>query len=103
MADLSEIDLDGGASEGEATLHGHDDEFAISEGPTSSDEEDSSHSKTEDLHLYFRQSWKAKLGTTGIVIIAFFAISIVMTSALLIFSYTSIGRSFLQGLKFFIF
>lgn len=98
MADLSQIDLDGG-SEPAGSLQAHEQTVSVS----SSGSEDSGHSKSEDLHLYFRQGWKKRLGMTGIVITAFFFITLCMTFALLVFSYTGIGRSFLQGLKFFIF
>jgi hypothetical protein len=102
MADLSEIDLDGGSGE-EGTLQGHEDELAGGGAIHSEETEESSHSRTEDLHLYYRQSLKARMGTTGLVVTVFFGLSLVMTIALLVFSYTSAGRGFLQGLKFFIF
>ena len=102
MADLSEIDLDGGSSEA-TELHGHEDEVLGGGEVHSTESEDTGHSKTEDLHLYYRQSLRARMGMTGLVICAFLTVSIVMLTALLIFSYTSAGREFLQGLKFFIF
>ena len=103
MADLSQIDLDGGGSQGEVELHGHEDEIHAGGEIHTTEEEDSSHSKTEDLHLYFKQSLRMRMGLTGMVISIFFGLSLVMTFALLVFSYTEAGRTFLQGLKFFIF
>jgi len=103
MADLSEIDLDAGGGSETPELHGHEDEVLGGGEVHSTETEDTGHSKTEDLYLYYRQSWKARMGMTGIVVCAFLGISAIMTTALLIFSYTSAGRSFLQGLKFFIF
>ena len=67
------------------------------------EEEDSSRSKTEDLHLYFRQSWSAKVGTFGIFLIVMLSLFFVLASALLVLSYSKMGREFLQGLKILLF
>ncbi|EQC46035.1 hypothetical protein [Bacteriovorax sp. Seq25_V] len=97
--DLANLDLDGGSSSSsEENLQGDfggDHQPEMVEAPL--------HNKTEDLHLYFEQSFKNRVGTTGIFILATFAIAIVMTTALLMFSYTGPGREFLQGLKILIY
>ena len=67
------------------------------------EEEESAHSKTEDLHLYFRQSLSARVGTIGIFIIVMLSLFFVLSSALLILSYSKMGRELLQGLKILLF
>ncbi len=95
--DLANLDLsEGSSSEDSFDSEGFDnDSPEMVEAPL--------HNKTEDLHLYFEQSFKNRVGTTGLFILATFTIGLVMTFALLAFSYTSIGREFLQGLKILVF
>jgi hypothetical protein len=99
MADLSQIDLDGDSEPTPVTsVPGED--FVIDE---AYDEDDSRHVKTEDLHLYYRQSLRSRIGDVGVVVIATFAIMLVMVTAILFFSYLPPGRRFLQGLIFYLF
>ncbi len=67
------------------------------------EEEESSHTKTEDLHLYFKQRWIDKVGPFGIFLILTFFCSCTLSMGILILSYTQEGRSFLQGLKILLF
>ena len=102
MADLSEIDLDGPDSKQEVLAETEAEDTDISDEYDYYDNE-ARHNKTEDLHLYFEQDWRTKLGTTGLVLIAFFSVMLLMTTAILLFSYTNPGREFLQTLIFYLF
>lgn len=97
--DLSKMDLGGGsaeASSGEETLN-----LDGSSSPTLV--EAPLHNTTEDLHLYYKQSFASRVGATGLFIIAALTIGLALTTAILIFSYTSTGREFLQNLSIIIF
>ncbi|WP_419172200.1 hypothetical protein [Halobacteriovorax sp.] len=61
------------------------------------------HNDLSHLSLYYKQPIKSLLGRTGIVILSFFAIGLILSFATLFLSYTSFGREFLQGLVFYIF
>ena len=67
------------------------------------EEDDSGRSKTEDLHLYFKQSLRARVGNFGIFLILSMFLMLTMAIGSLILSYTAFGREFLQGLVFRIF
>lgn len=60
------------------------------------------HNKTEDLHLYFRQSFIHRVGLPGLFIISSLAISFLLITGILLFSYTDAGRSFLGNLSIII-
>lgn len=82
--DLADIHEDGGAKVQKfGGTHGHND--------------------LSHLSLYYKQPIKAMLGRTGMVILGFFAMGLVLSFAALFLSYTSFGREFLQGLVFYIF
>ncbi len=76
-------------------------EIEYTEAPVEEDE--GSHSKTEDLHLYFKQSLSARIGRLGIFIILMLFLVLTLSICSLILSYTVFGREFLQGLIFRIF
>ena len=68
-----------------------------------SEEDDSGHTKTENLHLYFRQSWKARLGKSGIIIISLLLLFLISSFMFLILSYTTSGKYFLRDFKIALF
>lgn len=94
--DLAKIDLGGAAdSSAEGSELDNDSSPELVEVPL--------HNKTEDLHLYYKQTFAARVGKTGIFLILGFSISLLMTTAILIFSYTEAGKSFLGNLSIIIF
>ena len=78
-------------------------EIEIEDTTSVEEEDESSHSKTEDLHLYFKQSYSARIGRFGIFLILSMLVSLTLATACLILSYTVFGRDFLQGFVFRVF
>ena len=78
-------------------------EQVVEENLSLEDEQEQSHSKTEDLHLYFKQSLSARVGKFGIFLILSLALALTLSFASLILSYTAFGREFLQSFVFRIF
>ncbi|POB14253.1 MULTISPECIES: hypothetical protein [Pseudomonadati] len=61
------------------------------------------HNDLSHLSLYYKQPIKALIGRTGIVILSFFTIGLILSFVTLFLSYTTFGREFLQTLVFKIF
>ncbi|MFG1494516.1 hypothetical protein ACRXCV_08390 [Halobacteriovorax sp. GFR7] len=61
------------------------------------------HNDLSHLSLYYKQPIKALIGRTGLVILSFFTIGLVLSFVTLFLSYTTFGREFLQTLVFKIF
>ena len=76
-------------------------EIEYTEAPV--EEDDSGRSKTEDLHLYFKQSLSVRIGRFGMFTILMLFLMLTLSICSLILSYTVFGREFLQGLVFRIF
>lgn len=95
--DLAKIDLGGPSSNEE------ENNLELDQGGNPELVEAPLHNKTEDLHLYYKQSFASRVGRTGLFIIASLSISLLMITATLIFSYTQAGRTFLGNLSIIIF